>query len=445
MSSETEEYIPGLADAAEAIERGSRFAKLRKGCLVAVFTLALLTLGLEITLRATGDRERQFARSVNKTNARWVALTQAGIFEEVSDPVRRYAMRPLAEAEVEGWSFRVSSHRSRGPDFPSAKPPGEKRLLALGDSFCFGLWSDEDETLVGHLARLANEAEQAAGSDTRWRAINLGVPGYHSGQQLIAFEEEGLALDPDVVVLYFNTNDIEQEGFFFDDELGVLRRDFLPLPTRLRKALWSSHLYGWITRFHRRMVESGERPHFEQNVPYAHVRADNQRATAAALARIAELCREREIPLFFVNQPLMSWSEDARSAAWDVLELVDWAEEQRRELGLPGVNLLGWMRGYADGVDRFEATPESAPERDFLVEQYFADERVQEAFRFAQERAREVFGKQWPELAYSEQVQCFAGYQTELPKEPDFHLTGAGYGHIARVVYPHMQAAGLLP
>jgi len=429
---------PGLSEAAQAIREGSRGGRWRRGVLVSVFTLAALTLAGEVFLRVTDQRGRFFEASVNKTNQRWVDLTTAGIFEEVDDPVLRYAMRPGADAVVEGWRFRVSSHRTRGADFPLEKPADEKRLLCLGDSFAFGLWCDEDQTLVGHLARMANQAEERAGSGVHWRGIDLGVPGYHTEQQVRSFEQFGLQLDPDVVVLYFNTNDIEQEGFFFDAELGVLRRDFLPLPTRLRRWLWHSHLYGWIVNKHRDAIENRPAPHLDPDVPYAHVRADNQRATRASLERLVSLCRERDLPLFFVNQPLMTWMGDIMDPDWEVVELVEWAEDVRKELGVPGVQTLGWARGFSDGV---ETSPE---ERDFLLDVYFADERAQRAFAYARERAGRTEAD-WGELSYAEMLEAFAGYPEELPKEIDFHLTGAGYGHIARIVYPGMQAAGMLP
>ncbi len=432
--------VPGLPDALAALEAGRRRRKLWRGSLVSILTLAGLTLAAEIFLRVTHDRERALELGINRTNRRWVALMEARLFEEVDDDVRRYAMRPGARAEVDGWVFRVSAHRSRGADFPAEKPPGEKRLLALGDSFCFGMWCDEEETLVGHLARMAGEAERAAGSGTTWRAIDLGVPGYHSGQQLRALEQDGLPLDPDAVVLYYNTNDIDSQGFFFDERLGALRNDHLPLPTGLRRLLWHSHLYGYVVRRHYGALKRIPQAHLDPRVPWANVRADNQAATRDAIRRIAELCRERGVPLFFVDQPLWTWSGDARRDDWPVLPLVRWAEELRAELGLPGISLLGFLRGYADGVDRFAA---GAP-ADFLPDAYVADEAVVAALEAARALARGE-GQAWDALDVDARRAYLARSATAVPAEPDFHLTGEGYGHIARLCYPLLRDAGILP
>jgi lysophospholipase L1-like esterase len=392
-------------------------ARVRRGLAVSIFTVVAAVLACEIGLRAADQREQALAQGVNRTNRRWMALLGAGLFEEVDDPVRHYAMRPGAEASVDGWTFRVSSHRTRGADFPSAKPPGERRLLCLGDSFAFGLWADETETLGGHLVRLANEAEARRGSGVTWRALELGVPGYHSGQQLAALEQDGLALDPDVVVLYFNTNDIVREGLFLSEDLGALYSDHLPLlPTALKRCLWRiSHVYGWITNHYTRSFASLPASNLDPRVPWAHVRADNQAYTADALRRIAGACRERGIPLFFVDQPLLTWMGDVRRPAWPILPLVDWAEALRRELGLPGIDLLPFFRGYADNVDRFPAPPDEG----FLLERYIADEAVQAYLR--------------------------GDTGVAAPADPDFHFTGEGYGAIAELAYPLMRAEGMLP
>jgi hypothetical protein len=448
-----------LAEAAEELRRHERGRRRWTGLKVAVLTVAALLVLAETGLRVSGWRRRTFEASVNKTNRRWVELTRAGIFEESDDPVRRYRMRAGSQAEIDSWAFRVSSHRTRGEDFPRAKAPGEKRLLCLGDSFAFGLWCDEDETLVWHLARLANERESELASGISWRAVDCGVPGYHAGQVLAALEEDGLPLDPDVVVYYFNTNDIEQEGFFYDASLGVLHRDPLPLPARLRRLLWTSHLYGWIASRYRNALERTASPQFDPRVPWAFVRADNQAATRAALARMRELCAAKGIPFFVVDQPLLTYQGDYDPRRWNpsdprdigarIGELAAWSASVRRELGLAGVSLFGLFRGWSDGVDRFADLAPGAepPPPDFLLDSFVADERFQAIVARARESAA-AEGADWDALPWAEKVRHVAAVSPPgewPPAEPDFHLTGEGYAALARVVYPAMRAEGCLP
>jgi len=392
--------------------------KARKAITIVGVTFLGLAALLEVGLRVSGDREKALDENLQRLHRRWVLLMEGDLFQPLADPVRRYSLRPGVELTVDDWTFRVNSHRGRGEELAPEKPPGEKRMLAIGDSFCFGLWSDEDETLVGHLVRMANEADP---DGDPWKAINLGVPGYHTGQQLRALEQDGLPLDPDVVVLYFNTNDIVSEGFFYDDDLKVLHSDHSPLPQGLRRALWHSHLYGWVVRRLERRHHARGSPHLDPKTPWSHVREDNQQATRDSLARIAELCAERGIPLFMVHQPLMTWANDTWQSDWPILPLVDWVEGVRGELDIPGINLLGWVRSNTDGVDRGPAQP--APEHYFLLERYFADENVQKAVADFENGTNSGF---------------------EMPPEPDFHLTGEGYGHMARIVFPAMVDQGVL-
>lgn len=397
--------------------------KLVLAAAVAAATLLLSLAALEVGLRLSGDRQEALEAGLNRTHRRWAELLLSDFYQEIEDPVRRYAMRPGAEAVVDGWTFRANSHRARGAELPTAKPAGEKRLLALGDSFCFGMWCDDDETLVARLAALANDAERAAGTGTNWRAINLGVPGYHSGQQQRAFEQDGLALDPDVVVLYFNSNDILADGFFFDEDLRVLYGDAMPLPTAMRRLLWPSHLYGWLERRYEAWLTSDPAPHLSERSPWSHRRAHNQAACAEAIRSIAQECRDNGIPLYVVHQPLMSWMGDARDPQWSILPLVEFADGIFEEEGLPTFNMLGWMRGSLDGEDR---GPDGiGPPPEFQLEQYFADENVQAYLR---------------DLAAGT-----ASADVQLPPDPDFHFNAAGYAELARLVYPRMRAEGLLP
>jgi len=202
---------------------------------VAVMTLALLSVAGEILLRVMRDRSGSAERSVNQTQPRWAALVKAGFLEPNDDPERKYSLRAGSLMEQEGRIFRVSKHHTRGPDLSDPKPENERRLLCIGDSYAFGLWCAENETVVAKLVERANERETERGSGLVWHAINQGVPAYQSGQQLAAFESEGLGLEPDAVVIYFNTNDIIRFGYFLDERHGLYADNLPLLPVWLKR------------------------------------------------------------------------------------------------------------------------------------------------------------------------------------------------------------------
>src|SRR5262249_19230144 len=108
---------------------------------------------------------------------------------------------------VSGWihtdeftSFvKFNTQGLRGPEVQIPKPPGVFRVLVLGDSVVEGAQVGEDQTMT---ARLRQELEPLAGGK-RVETVNAGVAGFGTGQQLLFLRREGLAYQPDLIVLVF--------------------------------------------------------------------------------------------------------------------------------------------------------------------------------------------------------------------------------------------------
>jgi len=85
--------------------------------------------------------------------------------------------------------------------------PGVERIMLLGDSFVFGAPLDEDHTISARLQARAGES---------FEIVNVGVPGYGTGQEYRLVEElqaRGYRLGRKLVLAFF-TNDIQ-------DNLGL--------------------------------------------------------------------------------------------------------------------------------------------------------------------------------------------------------------------------------
>jgi len=89
----------------------------------------------------------------------------------------------------------------RGTDVAARKPPGELRILFTGDSFVYGDFVNDDQTLPAQLERRLNE-----------RCANVRVVNAGLGDATIVEEaqliDRGLRLSPDFVILLFSENDI---------------------------------------------------------------------------------------------------------------------------------------------------------------------------------------------------------------------------------------------
>jgi lysophospholipase L1-like esterase len=105
------------------------------------------------------------------------------------------------------YHIHINSLGFRGREFPARKEPGTLRILCLGDSYTFGHYVGDAEAFPAVLDRLLNGA--TVGMRRRAEAINGGANGFTILDEVIFLKEKGLALDPDVVVLSFSQNDIE--------------------------------------------------------------------------------------------------------------------------------------------------------------------------------------------------------------------------------------------
>jgi len=125
-------------------------------------------------------------------------------------PVYSWAPRPGISARHVNMEFNYGfSHTAQGMRgstlFTAIRPAEmEKRILFLGDSFTYGIGSDDGKYFVELINAALPEVE----------AINTGVGGYCQRHQLAILDTLGATVQPDLVVLTFIWNDIE-ENFWY--------------------------------------------------------------------------------------------------------------------------------------------------------------------------------------------------------------------------------------
>jgi hypothetical protein len=145
-----------------------------------------------------------------------IALLAASlaVFLLLAEGVTRLAA-PGAEpatgyAPVDTRGGHVTPTNSRGyrdKERTLAKPPGTRRIVCLGDSFAWGTGVQFDDALPQRLERGLNRREGET-----WEVVNLARPGMNTVDQAPQLASEGLAYDPDLVVLAFCLNDAEDAG-----------------------------------------------------------------------------------------------------------------------------------------------------------------------------------------------------------------------------------------
>ncbi len=101
------------------------------------------------------------------------------------------------------YDFQINSQGFNDVEYPYEKPDGTYRVVALGDSFLYGVvpYQNNFLTLL---------EKQINGRETRVQVINMGIPDTAPRQYHALLVNEGLAYDPDLIMVHiFIGNDFQ--------------------------------------------------------------------------------------------------------------------------------------------------------------------------------------------------------------------------------------------
>lgn len=136
------------------------------------------------------------------------------------DQFRGWGLNPGAQGHYnrEGESFvRINRDGFRGPDYAKVKPPGVIRVAVLGDSYAEAIQVAEDKTFTAVTGR--ELADWALLKGKRIEAMNFGVDGYGTAQELITLQRKVWAYSPDIVVLaIFLGNDVRNNSVVLEGD-----------------------------------------------------------------------------------------------------------------------------------------------------------------------------------------------------------------------------------
>jgi hypothetical protein len=144
------------------------------------------------------------------------------------------------------WEFFINSQGFRDKrEFDYQKPPGVVRVLVLGDSFTIGFEVYQEETYAAVIERYLKQ------NGVNAEVINAGMSGNSNAEELIFFEQEGWKYQPDIVVLGYYVNDLEDniksDLYHLDKcELTLKKREYLPA-IKMSNFLNSFGIYRWLS------------------------------------------------------------------------------------------------------------------------------------------------------------------------------------------------------
>ncbi|MFA5033833.1 MAG: SGNH/GDSL hydrolase family protein [bacterium] len=218
-------------------------------------------------------------------------------------------------------SFHINSQRMReNKEYNYTKDKQSFRILGLGDSFTFGLWVNSEDTYLKAMERMLNSNIKPK----KFEVINAGVPQYGTVEELIFLENEGKKFNPDLIIVGFYVNDVEENArnsnFTLKD--GVL--------TKTKQVLYehSSHnkikefsqnipVYCFLSQhsqmFNRMRIQIGELLYYRklysdltknQNIPQDMQREEyNWELTRAILLKMGDVAQSINAKLLIVIIP----------------------------------------------------------------------------------------------------------------------------------------------
>ena len=278
--------------------------RLATTALLLAITLVVCLAALEIgVLLALGEQAKFPSRVVG-----------APFGVRINEPGAHYRHK---SADVEVW-FRINSRGLRDDEEHAyEKPPGQLRIVSLGDSFTVGYEVDAEETFSNVLERELRES----GLDVE--VLNAGVAGYSNAEALLYLERELLRYEPDLVLLSFFGNDLvdnTRTGLFRldGDRLVQTGESYVP-GGGLGDFLNTNPFFNFLSErsnafvlvkeqatlaLKRRMVEENLERLEEAGAESADAAGAVQRTLAAAiLQRLADLTRANGIPLVIQSIP----------------------------------------------------------------------------------------------------------------------------------------------
>jgi lysophospholipase L1-like esterase len=179
--------------------------------LCAVVTEALLRGALMLRVRirpptSCGTRPELLARLIDAYSHRRPSPGEplGGL---VPDAHRGYRNAPgLRQAELADTQVSTNSRGARGTrEYAIPKPPSVVRIVALGDSVTFGFGVPDEATWPAQLEAVLPGVE----------VVNLGEPAYAHDQMYFALRDDGMAFEPDAVILGFYDSDLGRNELTF--------------------------------------------------------------------------------------------------------------------------------------------------------------------------------------------------------------------------------------
>lgn len=151
-------------------------------------------------------------------------------------------------------NFVINSDGLRDYDYSIQKPKGTYRIITLGDSETF----PDEIQLYEQFGKLLEKKLNNSTEINKFEVINFGVSGYDTNQSILFFKRKGLKYNPDLVIYFFNPNDIldcSEGGYYLFNGLRV-SKEFIKKPIIIKFIYTFLYKHCYVCRELYRTVKS---------------------------------------------------------------------------------------------------------------------------------------------------------------------------------------------
>lgn len=304
-----------MSSSTQAPRKASLAVRLTAYAFFALLLVAVAVLAMELYLR----RNPAYGRAGFRFDTELIYRLNPGL----------KAQKPYAAGHSDQPPFLLTFNRQgfRGDDFRADKPEGVVRILALGDSYTAGLDYPDSVTFLGQWERKLNAQ---APKGVRYEVLNASCPAWGTDQQYIYWKQEGQALNPDAVVIFYSPNDMREMWNHalvrVNEGSGVIDIKKAQLPTRERlgwglacrsslfqyaQQKWMKTNYGdflkvflfYPVHYGKEDSTDWDRPLFMRGEPFPEMGQSYVLLERLLLDMEAD-CKQRNIPLHVVKLPI---------------------------------------------------------------------------------------------------------------------------------------------
>lgn len=227
------------------------------------------------------------------------------------------------------WQFRTNAQGFRDDEnYKHEKPPGQRRILMLGDSQTQGFEVRQAATFAKRLERRLRDKGMSV------QVLNTGMSGFGTAEELMFLQHEGMKYSPDAIVLAFFANDFDdsvKSGLYelVNDKLVVRSTSYTPGVTAIKVmnavpgAFWlsqNSYLFSilvntfWETAKEALRVTAKRELTTEYAVRVSEVSEYERQLVIALLRQMHAVAQAANVPFIVVEIP--SPVADADPRAW---------------------------------------------------------------------------------------------------------------------------------